>query len=281
MESGHPCRIECQIDGNPADFNTSWYKDGEEILPNEHFGYVKEPNGTIALLIDSFSAKDVGEYQIRISQAGGPEATSSCKAMLKDESKSKPAFIDDLRVVSCDELGPLTLKAKLVPSTAPFECKWFFNGKELKESDSIKFLTFPDGTIMLQIDNCKQSDSGKYKVEVTNSYGKSISETTAKITPKATKMPVILKGLEPTTLIAGESGVIELKMDTPDGDIKFLHNGKQVLPTDRIHIQQLPDGTIKLVFDRVKLEDEGDYVFVFQNNDGQVKSASPVTVKCK
>ena len=279
--SGNPCRLECVVDGNPNDFTASWYKDGEEILPNEHYGFVKEPNGTLALLVDSFSFKDMGEYTIKVSQNDGAEATSTCKALLKEDIKSKPIFVDQIAPVSAEEKSPFSVKAKITPASVPFESKWFHNNKELKQSDTVKFLNFPDGTVMLQIDEAKMSDAGTYKVEVSNTFGKSSGETNVTVRPKGSKLSTVVKELVPTTLVAGQSGVLELKMDTCEGDIKFLHDGKQVLPTDRVHIQQLPDGVVRLIFDSVNLDDQGDYTFVFHNENGQVKTSAPVTVKCK
>ena len=66
VESGQPGRLECAIEGNPANFTVTWYKDGEEIVPNEQYGIVQEPDGTLALLVDSFSAKDAGQYSVKV-----------------------------------------------------------------------------------------------------------------------------------------------------------------------------------------------------------------------
>lgn len=283
VESGEPCRLECAIAGNPKDFTVSWYKDGEEIVPNEHFGVVKEPSGTLALLIDSFAVKDAGVYSVTVKNAAG-EVTSATQAVLKHQvNKAKPAFADQLQATSIDEKSPLILKAKVV-SGLPFESKWTLNDQPLKASDRIHFVNLPDGTVMLQVDGATMADAGNYKLLVTNPSGKSESQAAVTVQPSTAegKPMTVVKGLTAVTLIAGEPGFIELKVDSDkEGDIKFLQDGKHILPTDRVHMQQLPGGIIRLTFDKVNLSDQGEYTVLFKNPDGQVQSSCPVTVKCR
>lgn len=282
VESGQPCRLECAIEGNPSDFSISWFRDGEKIVPNEHYGMVKEPNGTLALLIDSFSNKDAGQYSVQVKNKAG-EATSAAKASPKSGlNKDKPAFGDELTATTVSESSPLILKAKVL-SGLPFEAKWSMNKQPLAASDRVHFVNLPDGTVMLQVDGATMADAGAYKLEVTNETGKSESQAKVTVEKKGDDKPMtVLKGLTPVTLIAGQPGFIELKVNSDkEGDIKFLQDGKHVLPTDRVHVQQLPGGVIRLTFDKVNLEDEGDYTALFKNNDGQVQSSCPVTVKCE
>lgn len=190
--------------------------------------------------------------------------------------------MDELTATTVSEGSPLILKAKVL-SGLPFEAKWSMNNQPLSASDRVHFVSLPDGTVVLQIDGATMADAGAYKLEVTNDTGKSESQAKVTVEKKGDDKPMtVLKGLSPITLIAGEPGFIELKVNSDkEGDIKFLQDGKHVLPTDRVHVQQLPGGVIRLTFDKVNLEDEGDYTALFKNDDGQVQSSCPVTVKCE
>ena len=250
-------------------------------MPDEQIGFVKEPNGTLILLIDSFSSKDVGQYSVQVKNSLG-EINSFAKASLKiDMNKNKPIFVNELSPVTVQEQSPITLKAK-VASVGPFEAKWFHNNQVLKASDEVKFVNLPDGTVILQIDNSTMDDAGAYKVEIKNDSGKSSSETNVAVQAKTLKPLTLLQGLSSVTLIAGEPGFIEMKVDSDcEGQIKFQQGGKQILPTDRVHIQQLPGGLIRLTFDSVKLDDQGEYSVLFQNDSGQIQSNCTVLVNCK
>lgn len=281
VASGEPCRFECKIDGDLKDLNVSWFKDGEELLPNEHYGFVKDADGTIALLIDSFASKDVGTYSVKIFN-NDDEASSSAKASLKSDSiKNKPKIVEELQDTTAEEGTLLCLKCQISPDAGPVDCKWFQDNKQLSENDSIKFLNFPDGTVMLQIKNIESSNAGNYKVVISNKAGDASSEAKVTVKRKESQKPKMIKGLEPVTLIAGKPGYLEFQVDSNDGDIKFLLNSQHVMPDDRIHVKQLPDGIVRLNFDEVTLNDAGNYTAVFKNAGGSTESSALVTVKCK
>lgn len=245
----------------------------------------KRPDGTISLLVDSFAAIDAGQYMVKVRNNAGVEGTSSAEAKLKagQQAPMKPTFVNQLESCSVDEKSPLVLKCK-VASNSPFTSKWYFGDKLLDAtSKDIKFLNLPDGTVMLQIDNAKKEDAGKYRVEVSNASGKESSEAVVKVNPKDHKAPKMLKELQASELIAGKPGFIELQVDSlgDDAGVKFFKDGKPIVPDDRIHKQILPDGTVRLAFDNVLLSDAGDYTAIVKNNSGEVQSKANVIVKCK
>ncbi|OTF78475.1 hypothetical protein BLA29_005280, partial [Euroglyphus maynei] len=293
VESGQPCRLQCAVDLtnglNVNDLAIAWFKDGEELVPGEHHGFVKEPNGNIALLIDSLAAKDVGEYQVKIMDKQGTTIFSSAGAsLMAAAAKTKPEIVEGLHNTEIDEGDQLCLKCHMAtPFVTPIQSKWYCNGKELQESDSIKFLNFPDGTVMLQMNNIESSNSGQYKVVISNQHGDDTSEAkvSVKKPTKTADKPNLRKGLESTILIAGETGVIEFQVDcgtdNDSGDIKFLLDSQPIIPDDRIHIQRLPDGIIRLKFDKVKLSDGGKYTAIFKNDGGSIETGCQITVESK
>lgn len=245
----------------------------------------KRPDGIISLVIDSFAAIDAGQYMVKVRNNAGAEGTSSAEAKLKASQQApiKPTFVNQLESCSVDEKSPLVLKCK-VASNSPFTSKWYFGDKLLDAANNeIKFLNLPDGTVMLQIDNAKKDDAGKYRVEVNNASGKDSSEAKVTVNPKDHKAPKMLKELHAKELIAGKPGFIELQVDSLDDDasVKFFKDGKPIVPDDRIHKQILPDGTVRLAFDNVLFSDAGDYIAIVKNNNCEVQSKANVVVKCE
>ena len=284
IESGQAGKLELKIDGDARNFDVAWFKDGEQIVPNEQFGIIKSPDGTIALQIDSFTAGDAGEYSVKIKNTQGGQIEDKTSATLKkDKTASMPVIVQPLKSIEVEEGSPLVLSTK-VAAPGSFKATWFFDGKPLTERDGLKFLVTPDGVVALQIDKCSMGDSGKYKVEISNDSGKVSSEGSATVKPGVGKNLEVLRGLESTVFTAGKSGELELQISGPvDGlDIKFLKNGSAIVPNDRVHIRQLPDGVVRLTLDCVEFDDAGDYsVIISAPGAGQVQSKCQVQVKCE
>lgn len=60
-----------------------------------------------------------------------------------------------------------------------------------------------------------------------------------------------------------------------------MKDGNEVVPDRRVHVEEKPDGSSVLVFDKVRPKDAGEYVVVAKNDSGQVSSKAPMTVKCQ
>lgn len=279
VEEGKPCRLECQVLGEPNVI--SWFKNGEKIAPNEHFGFVKEPNGTIALLIDSIGLQDAGEYRVEVKNTAG-EAYSSAPVKVSPKlMREKPIFIEELKPISVIEGNQLIMKAK-IKSDLPVTVKWMKDGVELEPNDRIKFIQMPDQTVMLQIDNSNLEDAGKYVVVAINDEGRIRSNALATVEAKVLNKPEIIEGLQPITLTSGQPGKLTVKASgEPVPDVRFIKDGQHVIPNDRVHIRSQPNGTVELVLDEVKPEDEGKYIAVAVNEVGETSSSAPVTVNSK
>lgn len=89
--------------------------------------------------------------------------------------KKPPAFDKKLpRHLEVNEGEKLELKTQTSGSPIP-EVKWYKDGVPISPNDSrIKTTHLPDGSIKLEIENAVPTDSGAYKLELSNSAGDNV-----------------------------------------------------------------------------------------------------------
>lgn len=64
----------------------------------------------------------------------------------------------------------------------------------------------------------------------------------------------------------------------PVPEVKWFKDGNEVVPSEHVRIESLPDGTNRLTVDSVKVEDQGNYRCEATNNAGSMSSKAPLTV---
>ncbi|GFS55665.1 hypothetical protein NPIL_90651 [Nephila pilipes] len=94
------------------------------------------------------------------------------------------------------------------------------------------------------------------------------------------KKPEIMGTLEPLTIKDGETGQLKIKASgVPKPTIKWLKDGKELRPTNRVESVVDEDGTVALVIKNARPEDAGTYSVVVHNPLGEAKSTAPVAVE--
>lgn len=274
-DEGKPCRLEAKVSGDITTIN--WYRNGKKIAADEHFGFVSESDGTVALLIDSAKVEDSGEYRIEVVNNAG-KADSSAALKVSPKAKEKPVFLEELKPTIVNEKERLVLKA-VFKSDLQVTVKWMKDGFDIEVSDRIKLEQTSDGTVTLTIESAKLDDTGKYSVSIVNDEGRVRSTAAVTVSSQAANIPEFSEGLIATTFTAGESGKLTVKaFGEPMPEVRFIKDGQQVIPNDRVHIKGQPYGKTELVFDVVRPEDEGNYIAVAFNESGEARSSSPVIV---
>ena len=87
-----------------------------------------------------------------------------------------PSVIKKLNSIHVKVDEPLNLIAKVDGHPTP-ECKWFLNDKLLVETD-LRKLEMKGTVCSLNIQNCKLSDAGVYKLFACNIAGEASTEAT-------------------------------------------------------------------------------------------------------
>ena len=70
----------------------------------------------------------------------------------------------------------IKLVAKVAGEPQP-KIQWIKDNVPIKESDNVHLSQKPDGTVSLEIDSAKESDTGKYELKASNSKGSATSTT--------------------------------------------------------------------------------------------------------
>lgn len=147
------------------------------------------------------------------------------------------------------------------------EVKWFKDGKEIK-IDGKRFTTVTDGCKRkLIIKDAKLSDAGQYSC-VSNA-----DKTQAQLI--INKKNKFNKKLKDTVAVEREKLVMTIELEDPEAPAEWKFNGKPIVPSDRIKIKNLGGGKHQLVFNELKMADEG----VVSVESGDLSSSCTLTVQ--
>lgn len=286
LTEGKPARLEAKLAPGSNPTSVRWLKDGRPLRPSSRFKPEQKPDGTLALEIDDVRPEDAGNYTV-VAENNAGEAESEADVKTQPEKfrkQRKPAFEKELGPTTLTEGKPARLEAKLEPGSNPTSVKWLKDGRPLRPSDRITTEEKPDGTLALLIDDVRPEDAGNYSVVAANEAGEAESEADVKTKPdkhRKLRRPAFEKELQPTTLAEGKPAKLEAKLE-PDSNptsIKWLKDGRPIRPSDRIRMEEKPDGILALLIDDVRPEDAGYYSVVAANDAGEASSDADVKTK--
>ncbi|GIY12995.1 obscurin, partial [Caerostris darwini] len=254
-----------------------WMKDGDDVVKNDRTQMLEQPNGAIALIIESAMPEDSGKYVVIATNDEGKTRSSANVAVVGDGFKL-PEIVESLKPASFVQGEPGKLTAKVDGEPKP-NVKWLKDGMPLEPSDRIKMRQDPDGTVTLDIAKVLPEDAGKYTLLVSNLGG----ETRSSANVEVIQSPLFTKPLEPVTGVCDCPAKLECKVSgDPLPDIKWTKDGNEVPDDDtNIRKRQLPSGEVALVFDKCKPENAGDYTCTAINKHGEKSSAAPLKVISK
>ncbi|XP_018567720.1 obscurin isoform X4 [Anoplophora glabripennis] len=257
-----------------------WYCNGKPIEEDakHKIETQTEKQVTSKLTITDFDEANTGIYKAVATNIVGEAGTTSRISMLQ----TPPSFGKKLdKNLDVNEGEPLELKAKINGSPKPV-VEWFKDGEPVPvKDDSIKTSTLPDGTVKLNIERCKPSDSGAYKLVVKNPNGETACLCAVAVTPKP-KRPKFLKCFKDTKLPIGETLRLEAKVEAyPPPEIKWLKDGIPVRPSSNVHTENYPDGRVALVVDIMKPDNAGNYQLIVSNKLGEAVGEAKVEVERK
>ncbi|EEC19673.1 conserved hypothetical protein, partial [Ixodes scapularis] len=282
LTEGKPAKLEAKLAPGSKPTSVQWLKDGRPIRPSDRVRQEEKPDGTLALCIDDVKPEDAGRYSVVASNdAGEAESEAPVKSMFK---LKKPAFDKELEPMTLTEGKPAKLEAKLAPGSKPTSVKWFKDGRPIRPSDRVRQEEKPDGTLALCIDDVKPEDAGRYSVVASNDAGEAESEAPVKTVGDGEgklKKPAFEKELEPMTLAEGKPARLEAKLapGSKPTSIKWYKNDRPIRPSDRVKLEENPDGTLALTIDDVKPEDAGGYAVVAANDAGEADSEADIKTR--
>lgn len=286
LTEGKPARLEAKVEPGSTPLNVEWQKDGEPVKPSKHVTLEQKPDGTLALVIDKVTPEDAGHYEVVASNDKGKSASDAdIKTQPEDERKpKKPIFEKGLEPTTLTEGKPARLEAKLAPESKPTDVKWLKDGRPIKANNRVQIEEKPDGTLALLIDDVRPEDAGHYEVKAANDAGEASSDSDVKTQPdeyRRSKKPAFEKELESTVMPEGKPSRLEAKLSPGSNpeDVTWLKDGSPVIPSERVKLEEKPDGTLVLSINDVKPQDAGHYEVIATNKAG--KAASDADVKTR
>lgn len=153
----------------------------------------------------------------------------------------------------------------------------------------------PDGTIQLSISDLAVEDAGCYRCVAENDLGTArttcqltvegkVKKTPSKLADELAKgkAPGFLTPLTVKRVAEGNTAVFEcLPYGNPFPVIKWLKDGVEVSPNDRMSVESLNDNTQRLTIRETTSSDEGFYRCVASNEFGTSSTKAELIVEGK
>ncbi|KAG7203298.1 hypothetical protein KM043_010391 [Ampulex compressa] len=275
VDEGEPLELKAKVDGSPIP-EIAWFKDGENIVPDEHVKIETLPDGSTKLTIDKVKPTDCGAYKLVVKNPSG-EQTALCAVAVTPERK-KPSFAKPLEDAKAVVGQPLKLEAQIVAFPNP-QLQWFKDGLPLRQTKEVYFINEPNGLIGLRIDSVRPEDAGTYTLTVSNSLGETTGAAKVEVEEKE-KRPEFVTSLQPLTVVEGSPARMVINtVGKPKPELQWLKEGEDIVPDGQhVKIVDLPDGSQALMIDKATPEDAGEYQVIAGNTEGTASCKANVEV---
>ncbi|CAI5439881.1 unnamed protein product [Caenorhabditis angaria] len=255
--------------------SVKWYKNGQEIKPNNHLDAKKIGPKKYELVINKAKLDDGAEYKVVLGNAAG-ECDSSAALTVSKPNILK--ILDGLKDVDVNEGEPIKLAVKIegIPKTV----KWYKNGQEIAPAGE----NSKPGIYTFTIPTSQKSDGAAYRVSLANDKGEVYSGSVVHVKaakPAAPESPAsFISPLKDTEVEEGDMLTLQATVaGEPFPDVKWFKDGVELQKDDRVTMRVALDGTATLRIRAAKKSDLGEYKIVASNSKGTVESQCKVTVK--
>ncbi|KFD70456.1 hypothetical protein M514_00956 [Trichuris suis] len=242
--------LSCKLTGFPKP-QVRWFKDGVPIQPSEKYEMVTDDNGLVLLKVHVAGREDSGEYRCEAFNSRGvawTEAPLNVKAAelmeYEEGEEVAPDFLEPVQacVVNKGEDAVLICRISGVPT--PQVC-WYKNGVPLVPDERVEITSFGDRHTLV-VHNAQQEDVADYRCEAKNDAGVVWSDAT----------------------VSGN----------PTPEVHWYRDGKLLDLSKDVEIASTSDGTVTLVIQHAKVEDQGNYRCEAVNILGSACSKAPLSV---
>ncbi|XP_018337981.1 PREDICTED: titin isoform X9 [Trachymyrmex septentrionalis] len=278
-------KFTCTLIGNPLP-EISWYKNEQELHASEKYTMTIFET-TATLEITNVKEEDAGMYSCRASNPAGV-ATSTVNLVIfeKEEEGIAPHFSTPIKPLMIEEHTPALLECIVTGMPIP-EVKWYRDEKEVKPNERTELSFNPTtGEAKLKILEPMSEDETIYRVRAINKYGRAecranlvISNIVKVSKPIVLRAPRITRPLSALIIERGKSLKLLADFDgIPKPEVKWFRNGIEITPTNKRKID-IYESTTELNIIEATNKDSGKYEIRVQNEVGEARSSSSVTVK--
>uniref|UniRef100_A0A5S6Q4D7 Immunoglobulin I-set domain protein n=1 Tax=Trichuris muris TaxID=70415 RepID=A0A5S6Q4D7_TRIMR len=247
-------------------------KDGDELSESDRIKMETFPDGKCKLTIHRATSFDEGLYRCVAEDSTGTANTKSrvtvkpafidVDTTKKAEKRGKPpVFLEPLRAVKAVQGESVRLLCRVQGDPWP-SIRWLKDGDHIYSGGKYNITCSEDGLVELVIQKASTWDSGCYRCVAENDYGSARTLGAVKVT-KEEKKP--LMNLEDQLKQGKAPGFIH---PLTVKHIRWLKDGVEISPSERIKIQADNDGWQSLFISDALLSDDGFYRCVASNDFG-------------
>ncbi|XP_047481488.1 obscurin-like isoform X2 [Penaeus chinensis] len=266
---GGSAMLECKIGGYPKP-ELAWTRNGLDVKAGGRVKFLWEDEESVALIIKNCEEKDAGLYRVIAKNELGEV---SCSAKLG--IKAGPKIVSMKKEVACVVGQKLDYRVEVEGEPTP-EIRWLKDGKQLMESDHIKFTKESDTVFAFKIDSMQMDDCCTYTVVASNPMGQ-VSEFFTIATDSA---PQITRGLDPEIEKRFTYDIaLEVRgTGSPKPMAKWYKNGKEIMADDRFKMV-VDESFYILKIRRLERKDKGTYCCELSNSSGTAKTEGVLSVR--
>ncbi|XP_063563622.1 obscurin isoform X39 [Gorilla gorilla gorilla] len=164
-ELGETVKLACRVTGTPKPV-ISWYKDGKPVQVDPHHILIEDPDGSCALILDSLTGVDSGQYMCFAASAAG-----NCSTLGKILVQVPPRFVNKVRASPFVEGEDAQFTCTIEGTPYP-QIRWYKDGALLTTGNKFQTLSEPrSGLLVLVIRAAGKEDLGLYECELVNRLG--------------------------------------------------------------------------------------------------------------
>ncbi|XP_053686874.1 obscurin [Sabethes cyaneus] len=264
---GGKALIEIKVHGYPKP-ELVWRHEGTIIEPGDRYKFLYEDAESVSLVIMNAQPSDAGAYSIVAQNELGEDSTFINLIVKCPPRIVKPTDMSAM----VGEHYKMSIEVEAIPEAT---VRFYRNGKEIKESDRIKFLTAETYHI-IKYSPVTLEDAGNYSIIATNE----ISQATEFWEFIVNSPPRVTHKLPPETIV-NEKEDIELvvKADSnPMPVVRWYKDGREVIPDGKRIIITEEDGRFTLKIHAANRDDTAKYTADVINDFGTVTERSQVNV---
>ncbi|XP_013365188.1 PREDICTED: obscurin [Chinchilla lanigera] len=164
-ELGETVKLACRVTGTPKPV-VSWYKDGKPVEVDPHHILIEDPDGSCALILDTLTGVDSGQYMCFAASAAGSASTLG-----KILVQVPPRFVSKVRAGPFVEGEDAQVTCTIEGAPYP-QIRWYRDGAPLSLGGKYGMLSEPrSGMLALVIRAAGHKDLGHYECELVNRLG--------------------------------------------------------------------------------------------------------------
>ncbi|RWS15516.1 twitchin-like isoform X8, partial [Dinothrombium tinctorium] len=204
--------------------DVKWYRETNIVREDSrHSVVIREVSKgeyAVALEIEKPEKTDKGTYKVVAKNDKGESTSLPIKVEIEEPEEEKkpkgekPKFISELKPMTVEEGKDAEFKCT-IESKEKCTVTWYHKRTVIKETRNIS-TSFDGKTAILRITETKIESSGEYKVEISNSFGKSESSATLNVKHSIPQIQVEKEKSPEANQIDKKKSIPTLKEPTPE-----------------------------------------------------------------